>query len=173
MWSICNKFKTKFLNLVQVKLLPDEIKNSVDNLTFTNTIERNGGILQIIPLIMAVTSGISALASAGGATASAFISAKNSAEDERHYRELEKIVGLGQSDSVNILKHDNNLQTIVPLIIGVLPDIIKTMPEAANKIKHLINGEVIKIDEPKVLSDNKLIDQSIEFLQGKGYDVSM
>ena len=31
----------------------------------------------------------------------------------------------------------------------------------------------IKIDEPKVLSDNKLGDQSIEFLRGKGFDVSM
>ena len=122
---------------------------------------------------MAVTAGISALASAGGATASAIISANNSAKDERRHRELEKIAGLGQSDSVNILQNDNNLHTIVPFIIAVLPDIIKTMPEAANKIKYLINGEVIKIDEPNVLSNDKLIDQSIEFLRGKGYDVSM
>ena len=161
MCSICNKFKTKFLNLEQVKLLPDETKNSVDDSTFTNTIERNNAILPIIPLIMAVTAGISALASAGKATASAIISAKNSAEDERHHRELEKIAGSGQSDTVNILKNDYNLQTIVPVIIAVLPDIIKTMPEAANKIKHLINGEGIKIDEPNVLSNDKLIDQSI------------
>ena len=173
MCSICNKFKTKFLNLEQLKLLPDEIKNSEDGSTFTNTIERNGKILPIIPLIMAVTAGISALASAGGATASAIISTKNSAEDERHYCELEKIAGSGQSDSVNILKHDNNLQTIIPFIIAVLPDIIKPMPEAANKIKHLINGEGIKINEPNVLSDDKLIDQSIEFLQGKGFDVTI
>ena len=173
MCSICNKFKTKFLSLEQVKLLPDEIRNSVDGSTFTNTIERNGGILPIIPLIMAVTAGISALASAGGATASAIISAKNSAEDERHHRELEKIAGSGQSDSVNILKNDNNLQTIIPFIIAILPDIIKTMPEAANQIKKLIDGEGIKIDEQKVLSDDKLIDQSIKFLRGKGFDVTI
>ena len=37
------------------------------------------------------------------------------------------------------------------------------MPEAANKIKHLINGEGIKIDEPKVLSNDELIDKSIKF----------
>ena len=101
-----------------------KLKFFVDGSTFTNTIERNGGILPIIPLIMAVTAGISALASAGGATASAIISAKNSAEDERHHRELEKIAGSGQSASVNIPKNDNNLQTIVSFIIAILPDII-------------------------------------------------
>ena len=162
--SICNKFKTKVLSLEQVKLLPDEIKNSVDGSIVTNTIERNGGILPIIPLIMAVTAGISALASAGGATASAIINAKNSAEEERNHRDLEKIAGSGQNDTVNILKNDNNLQTMVPFIIAVLPDTIKTIPEAANQIKKLIDGEGIKIDEPKVLSDDKLIDQSIKFL---------
>ena len=120
-----------------------------------------------------MTAGNFALASAKGAIACAIISAKNSAKDERHHRQLEKIVGSGQRDSVNILKNEINLETIVQFIIAVLPHIIKTMPEAANNIKHLINGEGIKIDEPKVLSDYKLIDQSIEFLRGTKYDVSM
>ena len=44
----------------------------------------------------------------------------------------------------NIIKHSNNLQTIVPFIIAILPEIIKTMPEVANQIKHLIIGEVNK-----------------------------
>ena len=173
MWLICNKFKTKFLNLEQVKVLPKEIRESEDGSIFTNTIERNGGIIPLIPLIGAIAAGISALASAGWATASAIISAKNSAEEERHHRELEKIAGSGQSDSFNILKYNNNLQTIVPFIIAILPDIIKTMPEAANKIKKLIDAEGIKIDEPKVLSDDKLIDQSIKLLRGKGFDVTI
>ena len=173
MCSICNKFKTKFLNLEQVKLLPKEIRESEDGSIFTNTIERNGGIIPLIHLIGDIAAGISALASAGGATASAIISAMNSAEEERHHRELEKNAGSGQSDSVNILKNDNNLQTIVTFIIAILPDIIKTMPEAANQIKQLIDGEGIKIDKPKVLSDNKLIDQSIKFLRGKGFDVTI
>ena len=47
------------------------------------------------------------------------------------------------------------------------------MTEAANQIKYLINGERIKIEELKVLSDEKLINQSIEFLRRKRYDVSM
>ena len=55
-----------------------------------------------------MTAGISALASAGKATANALISAKTSAEYERHYRELEKIAGSGQSDAVNILQNYNN-----------------------------------------------------------------
>ena len=174
MCLICNKYKTKFLSQKQVKLLLDEIKNSVDGWTFTNIIERNGGFLSIIPLIAAVAAEISALASAGGVTACAIISAKNSAEETRHHYELENIAkNSGQSDSVNILKNHNNLQTIVKFNIAVLPNIIKTLPETANKIKHSINSERIKIDEPNVLSDDKLIDQSIEFLRGKGYDVSM
>ena len=47
------------------------------------------------------------------------------------------------------------------------------MPEAANQIKKLINVEGIKIDEPIVLSDDKLLDQYTKFLLGKGYDISM
>ena len=78
--SICNKFKSKLLNKEQVKLLPNEIQQAADNTTFTNTIERNGGLLPIIPLIGAIAAGISALASAGGVAAYAIISAKNSAE---------------------------------------------------------------------------------------------
>ena len=46
------------------------------------------------------------------------------------------------------------------------------MPEAANKIKHLINGEEIKIDEPKVLSDDTLIEQYTQFLRSTQFDVT-
>ena len=87
--SICNKFKSKFLNKEQIKLLPNEIQQATNNTTFTNTIERNGGLLPIIPLICAIAAGISALASAGKATGSAIISAKNSAEQERHNKAVE------------------------------------------------------------------------------------
>ena len=52
--SICNKFKTKYLNIEQVHLLPDKIKNAPDNSTFTVTIERNGGIIPLLPLIGAL-----------------------------------------------------------------------------------------------------------------------
>ena len=77
---ICNKYKTKYFNIEQLNLLPDVIKNAPDNKTFTDTIVRNGGILPLLPLIREIAAGITALASAGGATASAVISAKNSAE---------------------------------------------------------------------------------------------
>ena len=73
--SICNKFKTKYLNIEQVNLLPEKIINAPDNTTFTDTIERNGGIIPLFPLIGAIAAGITVLASAGGATASAVISA--------------------------------------------------------------------------------------------------
>ena len=103
--SICNKLKTKYLNIEQVNLLPDEIKNAPDNTTFTDTIVRNGGILPLLPLIGAIAAGITALASAGGATASAVISAKNSAQQERHNRELEAAArGNGLDKNIQPLK---------------------------------------------------------------------
>ena len=174
--SICNKFKSKFLNKEQIKLLPNEIQRAADNTTFDNTIERNGEIIPLIPLIDAIAAGISALASAGGATASAIISAKNSAEQERHNKAVEQIAPGGE------LTNDNNLQTIVPFIIAGLPEIIKTMPEEANKIKHLINGEgnkvdkVIKIEEQKqdpVLSDEELDSRAITRLIGRGFNITI
>ena len=54
------------------------------------------------------------------------------------------------------------------------------MPEATNKIKHLINGdgnkidEVIKIEEPKqdiVLSDEELDSRAISRLMGRGFNI--
>ena len=38
---ICNKFKTKFLNLEQVKLLPNKISESENGSTFKNIIIRD------------------------------------------------------------------------------------------------------------------------------------
>ena len=76
---ICNKFNTKYLNIEQINLLPDEIRNTPDNTTFTDTIEQNDGIIPLLPLIGVIAAGITALAFVGGATASAVISAKNSA----------------------------------------------------------------------------------------------
>ena len=179
--SICNKFKSKFINIEQIKLLPNEIQQAADNTTFNNTVELNGGIILLIPLIGAIAARISALASAGGATASAIISAKNSAEQEWHNQAVEQIAQGGEFKN-DVIKNDNNLQTIVSFIIAVLPEIIKTMPKEANKIKHLINGtgnkvvEVIKIEERKqdpVLSDHELDSRAITRLIGKGFNITI
>ena len=89
--SICNQFKTKYLNIEQVKLLPDEINNAPDNTTFTDNIVKNSWILPLLPLIGAIAAGITALASVGGATAIAVISAKSFGEQEIHHRQLEDI----------------------------------------------------------------------------------
>ena len=117
MCVICNKFKIKYLNLEQVKALPDEIRDSEDGSTFTNTIVRNDKIPPIIPLFGAIAIGISTLSSTNSITAN-----------------IEKFKN-------HIIKNDNNLQTIVPFIIVLLPKIIQTMPKATNQIKHLINGD--------------------------------
>ena len=74
--SICNEFTTKYLNIKQVNLIPDESRHAPDNKTFTVTIKRNGGIIPLVSLIGAIAAGITALASAGRATASSVNSAK-------------------------------------------------------------------------------------------------
>ena len=114
---ICNKFNNNYLNLEQVKALPNEILDSDDGSIFTNTIISNNEILYIIPLIGSIAMKILTLHSTDSITA--------------NIEELKN----------NIIKNNNNLQTVVPFIIAILPEIIKTMPEEANKIKHLINGE--------------------------------
>ena len=137
--SICNKFKTKFLNLEQVKLLPNEIRESENGSTFKNTIIRDGKALPLLALILLVIAKSSALTSAAGTTASVFLANKQANEDERHHKQLEEVArGNG------------------------------------------ISNEVIKIDEPKVLSDtallvkktisdDELINQSMNFLRGKEF----
>ena len=156
--SICNKFKTKFLNKKQIRLLPVEIKQAGNNTTFNNTIERNGGIIPLIPLIGAIAMGISAL---GGATASAIISAKNSAEDERHHKQLEQISS-ENNISNDVIKTDNDLQTpnngktitidpkLAADIISLVLSVIKVLPSAINTLKTLINGNGIKSNQSQV-----------------------
>ena len=117
--AICNKFKNKYLNLEQVKVLPNEILDSDDGSIFTNTIIHNNEILHIIPLIGSIAMGISILPSTDLITA--------------NIEELKN----------TIIKNDNNLQTVAPYIIAILPEIIKRMPEEANKITHLINANYV------------------------------
>ena len=137
--SICNKLKSKYLNHDQIKLLPDEIKNSLENSTFYDVIIRDGKALPLLALIPLVVAGISALTSVAGTTASVMLANKQANEDEKHHREIESIAR-GNS----------------------------------------ISNEVIKIDEPTVLSDtalpvkkpitdDELIKQSMNFLRGKGF----
>ena len=46
--SICNKFKTKYLNIELVNLLPDDIRNAPDNRTFTDNIIKEGKALPLL-----------------------------------------------------------------------------------------------------------------------------
>ena len=137
---ICNKFKTKYLNIEQINFLQDEIRNAPDNTIFTDTIERNIGIIPLLPLIDAIAAGIMELASAGGATASAVNSAKNCAEQERHNRELEA--------AARGNKLDEDLQPL------------KNMSDRALPVE-------------RTMSDDELINKSIEFLTGKGFNVTI
>ena len=89
---ICNKLKSKVMNKHQRMCLPEEIIKMQIGSRITNNIERNGGILPIIPLIGAIAAGISALTGAAGVTANAVLKSKENAEQARHNRVLEEAV---------------------------------------------------------------------------------
>ena len=112
--SICNKFKSKFLNHEQIKVLPDEIKNAPDNSTFNNDIIRDKKALSLLASIPLVVADIWPLTSVAGTTASVVLANKQANETERHNKQIEQIAGSG------------------------------------------ISNEVIKINEPTVLSDTAL-----------------
>ena len=54
---ICNKFKTKYLNKEQIRLLPDELKSAPDDSTFNNTVVRNRVEIPLLTLIPLIASG--------------------------------------------------------------------------------------------------------------------
>ena len=94
----------------------------------------------VLLLIGAITAGITALASVGGVTANAVISAKNSAEQERHNRELE---AAARGNGLN-----ENLQPPKPMSDRALP-------------------------VERSMTNDELINKSIEFLTGKGFSVTI
>ena len=125
--SICNKYKNKYLNIEQINLLPDEIKQAADNTTFTDNIIKEGKALPLLTLIPAIFAGISSLSS------------------------------VGQESPI---------------------------PRAGNKQTETHGGTITSLPEPAVLSDrekpaertlsdDELINKSIEFLTGKGFCVSI
>ena len=136
MCFICNKLKTNFLNKEQIKLLPKEIRESEDGLNFNNNVTIEGTAIPLLALIPLVISGISALASADGTTASAVLANKQANKDEKHHRELESI-DRGNSISNDVIKNNNDLQIngngINPLLVSsissIIPELIKAAPE--------------------------------------------
>ena len=96
--SICNKFKSKFLNHEQINLLLNEIKNSPENSTFNNDIIRDGKALPLLALIPLVIPGISAITSAAGTAASVVLANKQANETERHNKQSEQIAVSGISN---------------------------------------------------------------------------
>ena len=139
MCIICNKFKVKYLNLEQVKALPIEIRDSDDGSTFTNTIIRNDEIIPIIPLIEPITMGIWTLPSTD-------LIANNYEELKNTLIKNDNNSQTGLSQDLRSLDPEQSLRLIVPFIIALLPEIIKTIPEAAIQIRHLINGEENKLN---------------------------
>ena len=50
---------------------------------------------------------------------------------------------------------------------------MKAVPETATTITNIISSEINKLDESKVLSDDKLIHKSTKVLRGKGFNVTI
>ena len=140
MCSICNKFKSKFLNLEQVKLLPKEVRESENGSTFNNNVIIDGKALPLLALIPLVIAGISALTSVAGTTASVVLTNKEANETERHHKKLEDVVARGNGISNEEIKIDEQ----------------KVLSDTALPVK-------------KNISDDELIKQSMKFLRGKGY----
>ena len=158
--SICNKYKNKYLNIKQVNLLPDEIKQAPDNTTFTDTIERNGGIIPLLPLIGAIAAGVNALTSVADTTSSIVLATRKANEEERHHRQLEDIAkgGLVNPISINGIK-------------------INEQKEYTNARTEQSCDIPVEADRSKpvetTMSDDELINKSIEFLTDKGFSVSI
>ena len=146
--SICNKFKSKFLNHEQINLLPDEIKNSPENSTFNNDIIRDGKALPPLALIPLVIAGISALTSTASTAASVVLANKQANETERHNKQIEQIASQGNGISNEVIKRDEH----------------KVLSDTALPVKKLITDE-----KARMLSDDELIKQSMNFLRGKGF----
>ena len=91
MCFICHKFKTKFVNKEQIKLLPKEICESEDGSNFNNNVTIEGTAIPLLALIPLVIAGISVLTSAAGTAASVVLTNKQANEDEKH-----QILKIGQ-----------------------------------------------------------------------------
>ena len=86
--SICNKLKNKKANSEQVSLFPLEIKEAPNESMFIDTYKtKEGGVIQILPLIAAILSGVTALSSTAGAVTSNILLAKKNNADEQVNRE--------------------------------------------------------------------------------------
>ena len=91
MCYISHKFKTKFLNKEQIKLLPKEIRESEDGSTFNNNVTIEGTAIPLLALIQLVVAGISVLKSAAGTAPSVVISNIQADEQQRHNKAVEQI----------------------------------------------------------------------------------
>ena len=98
--------KSKYLNHEQIKLLPDEIKNSPDNSTFNDVIIRDWKALPLLASIPLVIAGIAALTSVAGTTASVVLANKQANETERHNKQIEIIASQGNGISNEVIKID-------------------------------------------------------------------
>ena len=112
---VCNKLKRKRLNKLQRKLLPDEVINMPENSEVVNNINRDGGILPILPLLGAIFAGVSALTGVGGTVASAVINSKKANEEKRHNEAMEQIAnnvatGKGWADLSESEKYDTSVK---------------------------------------------------------------
>ena len=145
--SVCNKYKNKYLNIEQVNLLPDEIKHAPDNTTFTDNIIKEGNALPLLTLIPAIFAWISALTS---------------------------IAGNKQTEAQGGAIPVERVMPIERTITGLHT---QTGPNGTTRAFSTFPGLEVLSDREKplerTLSDDELINKSIEFLTGKGFSVSI
>ena len=108
--------------------------------------------MPLLALIPEIIAGISTVASVTGTTASVVLANKQANETERHNKAIEQIAQ-GGAISNDIIKQSES-----------------TMSE---KVGTLVRNEHSDLPIERMMSDDELIHRSIEFLTGKGFNVTI
>ena len=121
--AICNKQKNKYLNMAQIELLTNEIKNAPDNTSYNNFIIMNGGSLPLLNTLGAILSG---------------------------KPNIDNIIeAAGDPEIINAINTINNKiksggaidwGSIASFIIPLISKIIEALPSAISAIKGIFTG---------------------------------
>jgi hypothetical protein len=117
--AICKCLKSKTLNEMQRKILPEEILTMIEKSEVVNNITREGKILPLLPILGLILSGIGAASGVAGTVASAVINSKKANEDKRHNETMEQIAqNVASGKGFNELNEIDKYKTSVNYLQG-------------------------------------------------------
>lgn len=86
--AVCERFKHKFLNAAEVRMLPHKVLFAYAVTTFVNTHERDYTLLSLLLLLGAIATGVSALAGLGNIAVGIVLNSQQYAEEQLHNCEI-------------------------------------------------------------------------------------